>query len=445
MSFKNCHIPNCIYQALGINRGCPLCRDHFCYHHHENHSCHKGKEPDGSDKTSSIVDWYEPETSQLLDLLDPKLIKAEVEQLKPGHQVSEIHIPATWRKFVAASQGSCNYHIKIDFTDSTSWIMRIRRRFWRNYPDDPLRTNLASEVATCQALNKAGVKVPYTYLRPVNSNLHPKLIYCYQEYVQGDMWRPFVRLPNIKKDPCTSPLDPVSLHHIGSIVQWFLNMEKITWENIGSLRLAENSTITVGPLIERRPVSTVPPYFQGPFRTSQDRWLAVIDHRIKLLLSHNFCEAGREVMFYLVWMETKELIKGCKEMESTGPFYIKHDDDRFDHIRAKEDGEVTGIIDWEWAYTTNKEEAFTAPIGFVPSEYRDGKNDNLSFREIAMIDIYTSLDRPDLAGYINALERAFKDLPDDHPGQPNTMKEWLEIMKDKYKDDVGLRLLMKQC
>nr|XP_019050144.1 hypothetical protein I302_00565 [Kwoniella bestiolae CBS 10118]OCF29074.1 hypothetical protein I302_00565 [Kwoniella bestiolae CBS 10118] len=164
---------------------------------------------------------------------------------------------------------------------------------------------------------------------------------------------------------------------------------------------------------------------------------------------------------------TKELVKNCEELDNPGPFYIKHDDDRYDHIRAEEDGKVTGILDWEWAYTINKEEAFAAPNGFVPEEYHKGKNDVLSHREQAMIEEYTSRGRPDLAEYVgigrkyhrlvdlfrengisiklvNALERAFLGLTDHQVNQPQNIEEWIEAKKEQYKDDEGLKFLLKK-
>ncbi|WWC99081.1 hypothetical protein V866_005975 [Kwoniella sp. B9012] len=244
-------------------------------------------------------------------------------------------------------------------------------------------------------------------------------------------------------------------------------MEKLKFEQVGSPCFGEDENdIIIGPLISRHPVYNTPPYYQGPFNTAQDKWLSIIDNKISLILSRNYCTPDRELQEYFMLKQAREFVKGCKEMENPGPFYIKHDDDRFDHIRAEEEsGEFTGILDWEWAYTTNKEEAFAAPNGFVPAEYKKGKNDILSTREEALIEAYLSHGRPDLAEcvrkgrkyhrlidflrhdvheveIINALERTFLCLPDDHTAQSATLEDWLEAMKEEYKDDKGLSRLL---
>nr|XP_018264475.1 uncharacterized protein I303_02642 [Kwoniella dejecticola CBS 10117]OBR86633.1 hypothetical protein I303_02642 [Kwoniella dejecticola CBS 10117] len=380
-----------------------------------------------------------------LSLLQPDVITTEVEALRPGSRVRHIHMP-------------------IDMEDRRNWIMRIRRRAIRQYPDEPLEINLRSEVATNQVLHTAGVAVPESYMRPEDGKHHPKLIYCYQTWLEGDAWKPFM-----DRNLESSPLSSKSLRHINDLAKWFISMEKVSFRQVGSPEFAENGKdIGIGPLIERHPAFNIPPYYQGPFRTSRDRWIATINSRISLILSRTYCNPKHEVVWYLVYLEAKRLIEGCEEMRGTGPFYIKHDDDRFDHIRANEDGTLTGILDWEWAYTTNKEEAFASPAGFVPdAEYRSGQNDCLSTREVALADAYIALGREDLATCvrngrkyhrlinllrhshlntkkINALERAFLDLPDAYAGQPDTLQEWVEAKKVVYREDEGLIFLLRQ-
>ncbi|WWC60077.1 uncharacterized protein I303_102640 [Kwoniella dejecticola CBS 10117] len=444
MSFRNCCIPNCIYEGLVSD---------------------KSKNEKGKCISFGWETWYEPEISQIIQLLDPVLIKAEVESLRPGYKVSKIDIPTSSKRFSAEFQGSCNFHVKINFKEQAEpWIMRIRRRAAHRYPDQPLTINMASEVATIRALRSGDLDVPDAYLRPKDSQLHPKLIYCYQTWVPGDMWRPFYG-----RDAKSLPLDTTSLHHVECVAQWFITMEKVKFDMVGSLAHSDDereAMIHVGPLIERHPAFTTPPYFQGPFRTAKNRWVASIDKRLERILAGVECQPRTEIVLYLIYLEAKQLVEGCAELEDIGPFYIKHDDDRFDHIRANPDGEVTGILDWEWAYTTNEAEAFAAPSGWVSEDYRAGSNDTLSPREMALIEAYIKDGRSDLADYVksgrkyhrlvdllryddpsvirfNALERAFLDLPDSHTEQSNTVEEWVAIRKEKYKDDEDWKNLLK--
>lgn len=49
-----------------------------------------------------------------------------------------------------------------------------------------------------------------------------------------------------------------------------------------------------------------------------------------------------------------------------GRFNLKHDDDKCDHILVDDDYNITGVIDWEWAYAASKAVAFNCPVFLLP-------------------------------------------------------------------------------
>ncbi|WWC99082.1 hypothetical protein V866_005976 [Kwoniella sp. B9012] len=192
MSFINCAIPNCIYQILVRYAWCRKCHGGFCYQHRSGHVCSNPKKSKKPVKNKSeMEDMYQPEVDQIMELLKPKIITAEVEHSRPGHKVKQVHVPDRWLQFAIGFYGSFNFHVKIDFENGDFWMMRIRRRKGRDYPDGPLIFNLESEVATNRILYQAGLKVPNAHLRPVDSKFHLKLIYCYQTFLAGALWRPW--------------------------------------------------------------------------------------------------------------------------------------------------------------------------------------------------------------------------------------------------------------
>ncbi|KAK6907106.1 hypothetical protein I203_101095 [Kwoniella mangroviensis CBS 8507] len=152
-------------------------------------------------------------------------------------------------------------------------------------------------------------------------------------------------------------------------------------------------------------------------------------------------------------------------MQQTGPFFIKHDDDEYDHIRANEEGKVTGVIDWEWSYTTTKFEAFIAPAGYLPDEFFRGTNDSLSTLEVALMEAHISFDRPDLTdcvkkgrkyhrlndmlkwmmfvpAHLDGMYRAFNETPDPTPAKTQTVQERVLELVEKYRDNAGLKYLL---
>jgi hypothetical protein len=81
-------------------------------------------------------------------------------------------------------------------------------------------------------------------------------------------------------------------------------------------------------------------------------------------------------------------------------FYLKHADDKGDHILIDEDYNITGISDWEFASTETKSLAFSSPCMMWPvQEYYDGSND-LSREEREFAQMFQRRGREDMAKMI---------------------------------------------
>lgn len=81
-------------------------------------------------------------------------------------------------------------------------------------------------------------------------------------------------------------------------------------------------------------------------------------------------------------------------------FYIKHFDDKGDHILVDEDYNITGIIDWEFASTESKPVAFSSPCMMWPvDDYYDGST-QLSPEEIEFAQMFQRCGREDMAQFI---------------------------------------------
>ncbi|PGH01687.1 hypothetical protein AJ79_07840 [Helicocarpus griseus UAMH5409] len=62
---------------------------------------------------------------------------------------------------------------------------------------------------------------------------------------------------------------------------------------------------------------------------------------------------------YIVGTLSKEIPAGDK-------FFLKHPDDKGDHILVNDRFDIVGIIDWEWTRTVSKAEAFSSPCTMWP-------------------------------------------------------------------------------
>jgi hypothetical protein len=144
-------------------------------------------------------------------------------------------------------------------------------------------------------------------------------------------------------------------------------------------------------------------------------------------------------------------------------FYLKHADDKGDHILVDEHFNVTGIIDWEWAHTASPAHAFNSPIGFLPvADFYGGRND-LGDDEVVFARLLEEKGHRDLARFVwnGRLQHRFAfccgyDLADwdgflglfrglrDAVGVDEGLEwdEWKIAALQRYQDDPGLQLLL---
>lgn len=80
-------------------------------------------------------------------------------------------------------------------------------------------------------------------------------------------------------------------------------------------------------------------------------------------------------------------------------FYLKHVDDKGDHILVDENSNVTGIIDWQMARIVPRREAFALSLVTADMSALCGGQSSLSKSDIELRDILREK-RPELASYM---------------------------------------------
>lgn len=92
-----------------------------------------------------------------------------------------------------------------------------------------------------------------------------------------------------------------------------------------------------------------------------------------------------------VWKSTTAAV------EEDEKFYLKHADDKGDHIFVNADFDIVGVIDWEWCSTASREEAFSSPCMMWPvAAFYNGSND-LADEELLLARVFCERGREDLA------------------------------------------------
>jgi hypothetical protein len=146
--------------------------------------------------------------------------------------------------------------------------------------------------------------------------------------------------------------------------------------------------------------------------------------------------------------------------ESGPGFFLKHFDDKGDHILVDADFNITGIIDWEFALGTP---CMIWPVG----EFYKGKNE-LSAEEIEFVEIFLARGREDMGKIVREsrkmqrftffngggvsreqeeLQALFTGLRGAWAGedeQPSSYEDWRRDMKERHQGDERLQSLLRR-
>lgn len=84
------------------------------------------------------------------------------------------------------------------------------------------------------------------------------------------------------------------------------------------------------------------------------------------------------------------------DKDGEGRFYLKHVDDKGDHLMVDQDSNITGIIDWQMARIVPRREAFSLALASADMTAFGGGDDSLSGEDVALADAVRDK-RPELA------------------------------------------------
>ena len=148
----------------------------------------------------------------------------------------------------------------------------------------------------------------------------------------------------------------------------------------------------------------------GPFDTASDYYTSFMEQNIALIADGQLFTSF-PVNAYLVFSYLKSQIQALaakpnhNPMETTEQFYIKHVDDKGDHLMVDEELNIVGIIDWQMARVVPASEAFgpslvTAKMGDI----YDGVS-SLTIHDHALAHFLNAKGAADLADIMSKDER----------------------------------------
>jgi aminoglycoside phosphotransferase (APT) family kinase protein len=247
-----------------------------------------------------------------------------------------------------------NVHFHVRFENESSWILRLPRVNYSIPPDDFMNHLILSEVATLKFLESTKVPSPRVFDHGLrNSPVNPlRIAYILMEEIPG---KPFERYNATKAN-----VEKV----FAGLADVLMELERHPFDSIGSLSLpksdnAQSSNFEIGPIAGDRTGTLT---WLGPFESAKTYYEAWCEEHLRLIANRQLLTQF-SVNAYLVFQYLKEqALQGkldpAQAQWDTGPFYLKHTDDKGDHIMVDDEFNITGIIDWTFSRIVPKFEAF---------------------------------------------------------------------------------------
>ncbi|KAF2454211.1 hypothetical protein BDY21DRAFT_387627 [Lineolata rhizophorae] len=436
-----CDFEGCRRPAVRTFGDCILCNRHLCSDHlqHAFHGCPKWEDADIYDPAARAAEARE--LTELIEKINIPALVARASLLRQGIPCS-IPLLQYDRSTRSSVMGGMNYYVELSFDDGIKWIACIR-----------------SEVATLEFLELIDVPSPRVFdFALENANNSVGVGYILMEKLPGKSLRWALATQKQKKNI------------MNQLADIFVELHKYPFDLLGSLDhpgdthigafaqesltdFAQSEMRTIGP-------------FSSPEQYHDSSLRLILD-----LILRGEMYSQQAVDAYLIHRFLVDLIPlvspspSSSSMQNDQNYYLKHADDKGDHILADEDFNITGIIDWEWAYTAPPAHAFNSPIGLLPvGNFYDGVND-LGDDEIVFARLFEEKGRQDLAGFVwnGRVQHRFAfccgyDLADWSGflglfrGLRDAVKvdegldwnEWKAAALHRYKEDVGLQLLLSR-
>ncbi|KAF7854159.1 hypothetical protein EAF04_010456 [Stromatinia cepivora] len=181
---------------------------------------------------------------------------------------------------------------------------------------------------------------------------------------------------------------------IQQLTDIYLELEKHPLPMTGSL-VPSDTPGKIGGFAQE-PWFSTPAAPLGPFTTLEAAYTAAIHQHLKMIKNYEITSLAVDNCLSFIWRLKNLRALTASSVSSNGPFYLKHCDDKGDHILVDDDFNITGIIDWEFASAEAKELAFSSPCMMWPvRDYYNGIN-SLCSDELKFAEAFEERGRQDL-------------------------------------------------
>ncbi|KAG6013426.1 hypothetical protein E4U54_006758 [Claviceps lovelessii] len=390
-----CDWDECPSPAVQQVGDCLLCDRHLCRVHLQEpwHGC-----PNPESNWSEYCARYAAAEAQRLDKLcrridGTKLCERASQVRSRSRSGSGINVPCSMDlspRSLAAMMGGQNCHAEIKFDDGVEWLARFRLPGVASPPAEVRDYVLQSEAVTMQFLERR-TRVPSPRVFDWACESDPT-------NTTGVGYMLVEKMPGtpLQWQSATAAQREKIVRQLAEIM---LEIERHPFEQLGSLVAAvSDSQMQLGGLAQHstcrsgdggRPL--------GPFRSSRDAFGALVEAHLRMIAAGEIGTADNAPDVFRAHRFRLDLVDQVSESNGGERFFLKHADDKGDHILVNADFDIVAIIDWEWCGTTSRQEAFSSPCMMWPvAAFYDGSNE-LAEEELLLARVFRERGRHDLA------------------------------------------------
>ncbi|KAL4891336.1 hypothetical protein BDV59DRAFT_182251 [Aspergillus ambiguus] len=396
--FSTCDFAGCELPTVRGFAACERCNRQLCATHRSppSHTC--GDTPLPDDEFEAKI---HAEVKSLRDRINGDAVCERASELNGG-QKCEIEHPPAWGH--GSLMGCANYHARIRFTDDSSvWLLRVPR-ISSGIPQSLADYLIRSEYATLKFLETTNVPAPraFDYGLAGDKNNKAGVSYILLEQMAGKPW-------NMQGPSGKRLADDKDKERIwNGLADILIEIQRHPFSKAGSLLPGQSSLepIVSAAASERFLVQSP----SGPFNTANEYYTSFVDQNMALIADGQLFTSF-PVNAYLVFSFLKSQVQVLAATQSHSPpdatekFYIKHVDDKGDHLMVDDQLNIVGVIDWQMARVVPANEAFGPSL--VTAEMNDIYNgvSSLTVHDHTLAHFLKAKGAADLANIMSRDER----------------------------------------
>lgn len=243
--------------------------------------------------------------------------------------------------------GNANYHAWLIFDDGDLWLVRIPRTVFCDVPQDMVEYFVSSEYATLKFLEPTKVPAPKAYGFGLASD---------EDNNVGVSYSLIECLPGKPFDSDLLGAEPQQQQSIlAQLAEILIEISRHPAPSVGSL-IIKDSRNSISKMASNRFVHLD---LSGPFSSTSDYFAAISDQYLDLVADgqvHSQYPIEAFAFYSLARKEARNFDHSATH--HAGNFFLKHVDDKGDHLLVNDEGIITGIIDWQFARFVPAMEAF---------------------------------------------------------------------------------------